>query len=763
MPRLQIFGDGAGPQSVLEQIAKYPLPEGAAFWDLGDRLGRLRELKAREEELARVRACMSAIRGLDDDVSRLLTAKVEGELPLYTRSPAGLDIVGIEPRYWATNQNFSDTYEYLLQRKRLTVRSNVGGLFWAWINMKTPPEVVKNIWGEDSPPSWGIPPVQPEQIRLMTYLALAAGYRAIGYMGDADLTRPAGQILLNELSFLNLEIDLCEEILAQSTEAKAKLLPVFDPPPPPIATNATQLATKRPTSVREFSPKGGLGAGTIVMVGRKGSLLFIGDFAGGAQFQPGQLAYPSLMITPVLPVGCQGFEISPGGVNVLEPARAPGGIQFVLEEFDTTRLLLCTTDMALYERIRTAVERVRPRAIPLAIQQAELQLKAVREIHERLEADGHGIRTDTDLKLRRQAGIESKPTDARDLLARSETYIKSARDALEREDYAWAWAEARRALRPLRLLMSSHWNQAWNTFAEAAGVPKPKPINTPKEKKLPPAKPAILLAAPSCPPLISFFTLPELYIWADWIKGRPGYRFGRNLLPSGNFNDRESLVRSEWVNVSYEYEGIDRDKLISTVPRMQVNGKSPNPKSPSVDELSRDNVPGNLVLKMKVWPEKPELLDEMPGFLDFPAAAIRSPSIRVEANNLIRISVMVRRPLPSAEGLGGIIVRDSIGGEQFQYRASGAIPTFSKVVMYRKAPANGTFNVTLGLAGFGEAYFDDLRVEVIEEGPIPDNRATDPGLVDDSGRGRPTDRPLLPEPNPDAAAVRMDDSRRQPR
>ena len=36
---------------------------------------------------------------------------------------------------------------------------------------------------------------------------------------------------------------------------------------------------------------------------------------------------------------------------------------------------------------------------------------------------------------------------------------------------------------------------------------------------------APLLVHPiSCPPCISYYTLPEHYIWLDWIKGRPGYR-----------------------------------------------------------------------------------------------------------------------------------------------------------------------------------------------------------------------------------------------
>ena len=123
----------------------------------------------------------------------------------------------------------------MLQRRLLTVRSNLGGFFWAWIPATTPPEVVRNIWGDNTPPAWGIPPVQPEQLRLMTYLALSAGYRGLGFLGDADLTSNdgPGRALWIEMSFLNLEIDLCEQILAENDMA-IPLYNVFDPDPLPV-------------------------------------------------------------------------------------------------------------------------------------------------------------------------------------------------------------------------------------------------------------------------------------------------------------------------------------------------------------------------------------------------------------------------------------------------------------------------------------------------------------------------------------------------
>ncbi len=761
MPRVNGATDSAGPDRLLNQILDYPQRPSVAFWHIGDHLGRQRESKMRDVELERIRASLAAVRDRDD-VSHLLTGTVEGQLPAYTRRPTGFDIVGIQPRFWACAQSFPETFQYLIQRRRLTVRSNVGALFWAWIPATAPPEVIRNIWGEDTPPSWGTPPVQPEQLRLMTFLALAAGYRGITYVGDADLTRPASEALLIEMHFLNLEIDLCEEIIAHSVGVESSLMPVFPPPAPDLPSNATQQRTKRPPSVPEFPPLPGKGYGTIIMGERKGSLLLVGDFADGAQFQPPQLAAQQIMISPVLPVGTQGFEISPGDVKVLEPMRVPGGIQFILEEFDTTRLVLCTTDMGIYERMQAAIMKVRPRAVPLAIRQAEIQLAAVKEMHARLEADGHEIRTDIDLKLRRQAGIETKPPDAKDLLDEAEERIKSARDAFEREEYAWAWAEARRASRPLRVLMHSHYQQAFTALTKAADSinPKRRPPG-PGMPKLPPL-PSLLITPISCPPAISFFTLPELYIWTDWIKGRPGYRFGRNLVPSGSFDDPQAIVDSDWVDMSYHLEGVVGNIKLN-VPRSKANGTTGNPKKKSADELSADNANSNHVIKMVVSAENPKDIDLMIPFIDFPVAAIRSPPIPVEANNLIRISVLVRRPVRSEPGLGGIIVRDSIGGEQFQFRSSGAIPAFSRVVLFRKAPASGTFNVTLGLAGFGEAFFDDFRVEVIEAAPVRGSESVDPDLAQRRPSSRTSGSPALPDPSPPAAASLPVDSSRQPR
>ena len=133
-------------------MTAYPLRQSVAFWHIGDHLGRQREIKSR----ARRAGAISRVAGGHPGPGRRRLAPGDGDrrgrassLP---RAPSGLDMIGIQPRMWARAQSLLETYQYLTQRKLLTVRSNLGGLFWAWIPATTPPEVIRNIWGDDTPP-----------------------------------------------------------------------------------------------------------------------------------------------------------------------------------------------------------------------------------------------------------------------------------------------------------------------------------------------------------------------------------------------------------------------------------------------------------------------------------------------------------------------------------------------------------------------------------------------------------------------------------
>ncbi len=88
--------------------------------------------------------------------------------------------------------------------------------------------------------------------------------------------------------------------------------------------------------------------------------------------------------------------------------------------------------------------------------------------------------------------------------------------------------------------------------------------------------------------------------------------------------------------------------------------------------------------------------------------------MKVKAGEFYRISVDVLRRLNSAPGRGGVIIRDSIGGEALQFSSTGPIPGWTKVILYRRAVEDGELTVTLGLAGYGGATFDDFKIERAE-------------------------------------------------
>lgn len=692
MPRLGSDGEGgaADPEQVFAAASAFPFRESVLAWDLGDRLGLAADLDARQQDLEAVRRTVTKMRGLPSGVSRLTTGSVADDLRLFASPPTSLDMLGVRPSPWGGMHSFMDTYYFLRQRRDLTVRNNPAALYWATLPATPPREVPRAVWGQDAPPPWGAPAVQAEQVRLMTYEALSAGYRGLAYQGDADLTRPSGRVLLLEMALLNAEIDLCESILANGKDP-IPFYHTFDPDPPslpPPGGNANQ----RVESKKELAPLGGIRAAAIGTRDRKGVLLLVADYVGEGQYQTAQSARNNMKITVIVPEGAQAFEISPGRRKVLEREQTVGGTRITIEEFDTTALILVTTDVAMADRVEAVIRAIRPRAAQMAIEQAELKYEWVKETNGRLALDGHLLIEEKERNQRLSNGAPVS-TDQADLLALAARNIKSANENAQRLDWENAWLEARRASRPLRHLMRGLWENANQALARANTDPRDlaneENINRGRVKRL---VPAAIVPPVASPALSAFNTLPQHYLWVDWMKAG---KFGRNLVPSGTFDQPEAMKAAGWTNVSYRTKGV---------------------KSSVTTEPSRADDRRRL-LKLTVEPARKGEIDKGPPFLDHPAAAIRSPAVKVRADQFLRITVSLQRKFQTADGYGGVIVRDSIGGEPLQFVTAEPIPVMKKLVLYRRAPADGEMTVTLGLAGYGEAFFDDLTVTSVEKMP----------------------------------------------
>jgi hypothetical protein len=743
MPRVESrVGEGArSPTEVLADAAAYPFRDKVAFWDLGTGLGASRDAEDRKAELTRVRDLGRVLRGGPDGAGRPTTGTVAGLFRPYSQAGRGLDLIGVEPAAWGTVQDPLDTYRYLDQRRNLTALDRPLGLFWAWVPAATPPEFRAAIWGRDVPPTWGDPQVQPEQVRMYAFAALMAGYRGLGFRGDADLTREAGTARRCEIALINAEVDLIESILAQGSDP-ITLLRTFPPDqeqqivfnPMGIGLSPGSRSTAPPPG--ETAPHESIKAAVIDIKDRSGrlvtgKLLLVADLAAGAQWQPPQMALAKLKIRAQLPESAQAWEIGLGEVRHLESKRVPGGRDITVPEFGGTAILLVTIDEAMVHRLEAEVQRVRPWAIPLAIKQAQHQLDRVVEIHNMLVRDGH-VLLDKDGK---------KPTkDEAKLLEQARETLRSAEEALARQDYPTAWAEARRVGRPLRILLRAYFDQAVKDLDAATkdslGVPDPKPdpkrsVASRRDK----TRPRIITTPVASPPLVAFNTLPKHYDWLEWVRR---YDFGPNLLPVGSFEEPDALKQDGWVAVGYA-----NDELQTSVATKQEKGWNKG-----------------RFLALKAGPAASKKLDDVPPFQDHPVVAVRTPPIRVGARQLIRIRVFVKMPRVAPPGNGGLIVCDSLGGEALQYRSTAAIPSWRELVLYRRVPADGTMTVTLGLAAtVGEAYFDELRVEQAIDAPAPPPGRPSPPEASPVA-SRPSPRPRAPAAR---TATRPDAPARSPR
>ena len=711
-------GNLADPDQVEAVVRAYPFQESVMAWCLGDRLGRALTPQARKVELDRARAIVSKLKRLPPGVSRLTTGTIEDDIARYARAPQNLDLMGIRPSSWASSISPMDTLRFLRQRRDLSLRNNAGALYWSMLPATPPPSIPQAIWGNDSPPAGMNPTVQAEQVRLMTYASIAAGYRGVAFRGDAELTADTGpgRMLLLEMSLLNAEIDLCEAIIAGGADPIPEY-PTFPPDPPKIPVQAGNRNQKVPV-LPEHQPLPGMLAHGIGTRDRRGVLLFVSDYSGDSQFQPGQMARNDVKLTVIAPEGARGFEISPGNFRVLEREAGIGGVCFTLPEFDTTSLVLVTTDVDMALRVESVIKSIRPRAAQMAIEQAEIKFAWVSEIAGRLAAGGHPLISQKIQRERAKTG-GTVTNDQADLLQLASENIKVARENLEREDYATAWAEARRASRPLRLIMRGLFQNAQEDLLLA---------NTPAEDiandveieagRVLPVGPRSQIPNVASAPMASFNTLPQHYVWLDAMKN--GY-FGQNLVPSGTFDDTGVLEQAGWTNQSYEFQGIV--SKVSTVPNSKTGKRR--------------------ILKMSVDPAEGTKLDTLAPFLDFPAAAIRTPPVSVKAGQFLKITVFVQRPTITPAGAGGVIIRDSIGGEALQFSSTGSFPSLTRVVLYRRVPADGEMSVLLGLAGYGDAYFDDVSIQRIEAKSSIEN-------LDNMAR-RPS--PRLPSTAPPATAT----------
>lgn len=385
-----------------ERLTRFMNNERLLFWYLGG--GRD---NGQVEAVARV---ASSVREVDPE--RPVGVGAWDGLRPYSRKVDMLDV-----HRWPLHTSLELTkYRDWLNQRRLLAWP--GTFTWTWIQTHLPEWHTSLVYNR-TPNSQFDEPIgpQPEHLRLLTYIALSAGCRGIGYWSDRFLADThQGRDRLMTVALLNLEMQMLEPVLLSIIKS-------------PIWIDTSNPNVK-----------------AAVLYGDKGILVLPIWLGPGSQYVPGQAAASGLRLTvPLVPPNYQPFEVTPAEVRSLVPRRIAGGQEIVLNDFSLTAAIVFTGDMTPTGPLVYWQEQVKKMAAPAAdwtLDLARFELEKVRTVTAEL------------------AKVAPPITGANVLLRDCEDRLRAAQAFHDARRHREAYHEATRALRPLRQLMRLQWEQA---------------------------------------------------------------------------------------------------------------------------------------------------------------------------------------------------------------------------------------------------------------------------------------------------------------
>jgi hypothetical protein len=351
-----------------------------------------------------------------DDPSRLLIADVWDGFLGYAR---GLDGTLLGTHRWPlfTSLELSSYRDWLARRRRLTRNTYA----WTWVQTHPQEWFLKMAYPQQQSANGFREPVGPlpEQIRLLSYLSLAAGYRGLAFWSDRFLADShQGRDRLLALALLNQEMKLLERILLEWTEE-----------------GEVEWVD---TSHREVKA-------AIFRIPK--NVLVLPVWVGkGGQFVPGQAAVPHLDVTvPAAPITTTAWEVTPGRIKDCKVERSSGGAVIKLDNFSLTSAIVLTSDLSksgMVVHLQTMQQGMAKTAAQWLHDQAKEELAKVEQIDGALTRAGASL------------------PDAAALLEKAKKSLEQCQkfrtDGLHSEGYA----QAEVALRALRVLMRAHYDRA---------------------------------------------------------------------------------------------------------------------------------------------------------------------------------------------------------------------------------------------------------------------------------------------------------------
>jgi hypothetical protein len=387
-----------------------PSHDRVVAWDLGNRLG--------DERLELTRQWVAQLRRSDLRPNRPLVGEPSERLWSYSRL---LNILVLRRSPLGSACSLPD-YGRWLQTRPAVARA--GTPFWATIQTEPSLELVDqwSALGLGPPPAIS---VEPEQIRVLTFQAIASGVRGLIFSSRSPLDQQDDETRMRArlLQRLNEELALVEPWVAGGTRADD-----VESPAPEVRIGMLQT--------------------------ERSQLCIVLEQSATQQFTLGPVSSPALsVVLPSTATAPQVYCLTSAGLQTLSHRRVPGGIRVSFERYGPVCLVAMTQDPLVVNHLARTWAEHRTAACKLQYELAASQLQFVEALHGRLASPTPG-----------GSPAEQWLAQARDNLRHCEVLLGGS-------DYPAAHVFAEKTLDRLAQVRRSDWEQAIRDFPAPSASP----------------------------------------------------------------------------------------------------------------------------------------------------------------------------------------------------------------------------------------------------------------------------------------------------
>jgi len=372
--------------------------EPVLAWNLGRGLT--------DRDLSRVRHLSDLLRQSDEGGMRPLYCSADSELWEYSRR---VDVLLHERAPLGTSFPLADFGAWLAQRPRL---ARPGTPIWATIQTEPAPELLCQLRALAGDQPWPAA-TEPEQLRGLTYAALAAGARGVLFQsrGRLDAADVPTRLRAATLELLNLELSLVEPWAAGGSHVST--VPTSDP-----QLQVAVLATDR---ARLLIP-----------------LVNVPD----AQCVSGPVPdVPVSFVVPGVPESVEAYQLVPTGLRPLRHLRVTGGLRVHVDQSASHALCVLSQDPLVISSLARRLATIRNRAATLEHDVSRMTYQLVSQVDQALTAQ------------------QVRPPAAERALGEARANLDHAARLLEARDHLGTQQYAQRARQSLAEARRAHWTQ----------------------------------------------------------------------------------------------------------------------------------------------------------------------------------------------------------------------------------------------------------------------------------------------------------------